>query len=344
LTVPRVASLLAVATALLTPTAARAQITIGQLPIGTPTTPCTSGPFDLWQSKVAAGSGYTAPASGVITSWSTTAAAGGEQQLEFKVFRANGENSVRVVAHDGPRKLTPNTVNSFGLRIPVQAGDIIGLNNLNASLATPNACQFETGDLRDGLVGGQGNVGVGGTIPFDPAVVGDRFRMNVAAKLLLPPTITSVSPGSGSFGRGAEVTITGSEFADVKEVDFGQAPAYLFKVESETQITAIAPGLTPVDGVSAIAAPVTVVTAAGTAFSPMSFTYRGCRSPRVVGRGFHAAVKLLRKAGCRLGRVKRRFAARAKGRKVIRQRPKPGAILAPETMVNLTVLDRPTDV
>jgi hypothetical protein len=344
LTAPRIASLLAVTAALLTPAGARAQITIGQLPPGTPTTPCTSGPFDLWQSRVAAGSGYTAPAPGMITSWSTTAAAGGDQQLEFKVFRPNGANSVLVVAHDGPRKLTPNAVNTFPVQIPVQAGDIIGLNDLNASLATPNACQFETGDLRDGLVGAGGNVSVGGTIPFNSAAAGDRFRMNVAARVLLAPTISSVSPATSPFRGGTEVTIRGSEFAEVKEVDFGRAPAFLFKVDSESQITAIAPGLTPINGISSIDAPVTIITAAGTAFSPGSFSFRGCRSPRLVGRTLRAAVKLLRKAGCRPGTVKRHFGVTAKAHKVVRQRPEAGKVLAPGARINLTVVDRPADV
>ena len=62
--------------------------------------------------------------------------------MTFKVFRKVGATTeYEVVAHDGPRNLTPATsangkghVNAFtGLSIPVQPGDVVGLYPTSAA-------------------------------------------------------------------------------------------------------------------------------------------------------------------------------------------------------------------
>lgn len=114
-------------------------VTIGQLAPGPPATAaCVNGPDDLLQPE------YVVPAGGVaITSWSTTAAAGAGQQLKMKVLRKIAEPArFQVVASDGPRSLTPSAVNTFNVNLPVQPGDVLGLNDQNAS-TVPNACLFD---------------------------------------------------------------------------------------------------------------------------------------------------------------------------------------------------------
>jgi hypothetical protein len=134
---------------------ASAATTIGQLAPGTATATCNTGPVDLVQPTVNGGSNYVVPAGGVaITSWSTNAAAGAGQQLKMKVFRRVGNtNTFTVVAHDGPRSLTPGTVNTFAVNIAVQPGDFVGLNDQNAGTSN-NACFFdvpgEIGNLANG--------------------------------------------------------------------------------------------------------------------------------------------------------------------------------------------------
>ncbi len=64
--------------------------------------------------------------------------------------------------------------------------------------------------------------------------------------LFLPgPTILSVSPEAGALGGGTSVVITGSGYQDygisVDAVEFGGVPATSYTVDSDTQITAIAP-------------------------------------------------------------------------------------------------------
>ncbi|PUA98040.1 IPT/TIG domain-containing protein [Acidovorax sp. 107] len=55
------------------------------------------------------------------------------------------------------------------------------------------------------------------------------------------PDITNWSPGGGSMLGGTVVTITGSGFTGASTVLFGSQPATSFTVDSDTQITAVAP-------------------------------------------------------------------------------------------------------
>ena len=55
------------------------------------------------------------------------------------------------------------------------------------------------------------------------------------------PTVSGISPSSGPATGGTIVTITGSGFTGVPEVDFGGVKATSYTVNSDTQITATAP-------------------------------------------------------------------------------------------------------
>jgi hypothetical protein len=160
---------------------AAAAVTIGQLAPGSPPAAnCNASPFDSVQPSVTGGNTYVVPATGTVTSWSTNAAAGAGQMLTMKIFRKVGEPATyMVVGHDGPRPLAPSSVNTFPASIPVEAGDVLGLNDVNASFATPNACLFDApgdrveereGDLPDGASG-----------DFD--IVESDFRLNVTAEI-----------------------------------------------------------------------------------------------------------------------------------------------------------------
>jgi hypothetical protein len=153
--------------ALVAAPAARATITVGQLPPSTSgPAMCTMGPRDLVQPSITSGVGYFVPGNGTIVSWSHRAALGLGQQLEFKVFRKVGNPATfQVVGHDGPLSLSGGVVNTFATAIPVRSGDVIGLNDANATVV-PNACvfsvpgesvRFRAGDLSDGQVGDFGS-------------------------------------------------------------------------------------------------------------------------------------------------------------------------------------------
>jgi cysteine-rich repeat protein len=83
------------------------------------------------------------------------------------------------------------------------------------------------------------------------------------------PTVSGISPNSGTVDGGTAVTITGANFTDAIAVDFGEDAA-AFAVNDDSSITALSPAAEAPDTVH-----VTVVTAGGT--SPTSpadrFTY-----------------------------------------------------------------------
>ena len=144
---------------------AAASVTIGQLaPGASPPLVCNIGPADRLQPVVGSGNSYVVPGTGTITSWSTNAGAGPDQSLTMKIFRKVGDPAFyRAVGHDGPRPLSGGLVNSFPTNIAVQAGDVLGLNNADAT-THPNACLFDAdvvgdllfraGDLNDGQEAG----------------------------------------------------------------------------------------------------------------------------------------------------------------------------------------------
>jgi IPT/TIG domain/PASTA domain len=312
------------------PVVAEAQETIGQLSPPSPGSEFHAA-SDIWQASAAPGVSYTVPSAGLITSWSTNAGPEPGQLLSFKILRPLGSEHFTVVGHDGPRPLSFGALNTFKTGIPVQAGDILALGAKNAD-AVPSAALFTTGNGADEFSGMGGDAADGAAVAQVEADT--QVRLNVTATLLLPPVISALSPASGSVRGGSTVTISGSNFAEVRGVSFGAVPAERFTVDSESQISAVAPPggtLSPVT--------VALTTAAGSATG--AFAYEGCRVPRLKNLTPKGAKRKLRMAGCRLGKVKTAISgARGSGIPVSivkRQSPKPGTVLAPGAKVSLTV-------
>ncbi|MGE0068009.1 MAG: IPT/TIG domain-containing protein [Solirubrobacterales bacterium] len=247
--------------------ASAAPITLGQLAAPGKALNCspTDG-RDEAQTAVAAGNGYLVPTAGVLTSWSTRTELKGE--LGLKVFRPFAGQYL-VLAADGPKTLTPALLMTFSVAIPVLPGDLIGIELPSFAGA---GCYFKTaleGDVHKSRLK---RVEVGGTVNFEGASTGGR--LNISATLQLPPTISSISPATGSI-KGGSVTIAGTDFAGVSAVTIGAAPVP-FQFDSEGQITATVP---PSKTLAAV--PVTVTTVAGTATSVQPFVYEGCRVPKL---------------------------------------------------------------
>jgi hypothetical protein len=68
---------------------------------------------------------YAVPSDGVVTSWSFLAGSS-VTDMKFKVARSAGGNSFTVVGDDVSRTPLANQLNTFFLRMPVRAGDVIG--------------------------------------------------------------------------------------------------------------------------------------------------------------------------------------------------------------------------
>jgi hypothetical protein len=329
---------------------AEATVTIGQLPAPDPAAACFNGPNDIYQSSLASGNTYVAPAAGVITSWSTEASSGAGQTLKMKVFRPLGGTSFLVVGQDGPRSLDPGVLNTFPTDIAVQPGDVIGLNDQNAT-AVSNACLTTTSEVGDAFAASSTgpDAANGATITMEPVEGG--YRLNVSATLLEAPTITTVTPPAGASSGGTSVTIAGTEFAEVQSVRFG-ATAASYTVNSEVQITAAAPSA------STGPVPVTVTTLAGTAISSQQFTYEApttpgpaptptpapisapaktCTVPKLKGKSLKVARRAIIRADCNVGRVNKKKDLKAAGAKVVGQSSKPGSVLPARTAVNVTL-------
>jgi hypothetical protein len=309
---------------------ASALVTVGQVaPVPDPEIECgaLSG-FDEFQRTVVSGASYAVPApGGVLTSWSTNAGPGAGQKFELKVFRPTGPNSYLVVAHDGLRALTPGVLNTFPVSIPVLPGDVVGMYLPSELESAPTVCFFETGDPLDIGAWRAGNNPDGSTITVEGEE--GEFRENISATLLPPPTVGGIGTTSGSIQGGTPVLITGANFAQVKGVSFGATPA-TFAVNSEGQITATSPPSTTLSSV-----PITVTTVAGAISSATTFTYVGCKVPKLSGKKLKASKKALKKGDCKLGKVKKVGDATAKTGKVVKQNPKPGKILVPGSKVGI---------
>jgi hypothetical protein len=118
-------------------------------------------------------------------------------------------------------------------------------------------------------------------------------------------------------------------------VTFGSTPA-TFSVNSEANITTTAPAA------GAGTVPVTVTTVAGTASAPQQFTYsapptptpvvtvvppRTCKVPNLHGRKLKGAKNGLRKADCKVGKLRKKKGVTAKDGKVVKQTPKAGTVV-----------------
>jgi hypothetical protein len=75
------------------------------------------------------GNEYAAPSPGVITSWSFQASFGAVPQgLKLKVGRTASGADFTIVGESAPKNPVSNQLNTYtDVRIPVQAGDVIGL-------------------------------------------------------------------------------------------------------------------------------------------------------------------------------------------------------------------------
>jgi hypothetical protein len=126
-----------------------------------------------------------------------------------------------------------------------------------------------------------GYAGTFASVQLPTLKAGLRFQVNydtsdVSLTVVADPTrpsITGLSPNSASSAGGQQIIITGANFLAVKSVLFGSVPALRYTVDSNTQITAIAPAH------AAASTFVAVTTATGSA--QMAFTYTNGPIPAI---------------------------------------------------------------
>jgi hypothetical protein len=341
--------LAAVVLAALPATAASAPVAIGQIPTSTPPVICIGGnTADLFQLSVDSGSGYVVPPGYTeITSWSTYASAGEGQVWELRVYDVQSETQYVVVRTDTAHTLAGSQINTFPTEIPVAAGDVVGVAELN-SVGIDSACSIKTDQVADQY---------GQHVPAIEFHTGDTFstifkyRVNLSATLEARPAVGSISPESGPATGGTSVLIAGHDLTGAKSVSFGAIAATRFKVESDNAIEAVAPAAAEgtVD--------VTVTNAAGTspALAGDRFTYVKpadgppvggpgpstpavrCVVPRLIGKKLAPARRALKRSHCRVGRVRGKRGAEARVKK---QSARPGKTLPGGTLVSFRLASR----
>lgn len=161
-------------------------------------------------------------------------------------------------------------VQSFPTVLPIQKGMWISL------------AMSETASL--GFQEGPGQLVEWGFEPFESESPGENesevFPEELAgfnAEIQPAPTVASLGTTSGSTAGGTPVTINGTDLENATSVSFGSNPAASYTVNSESQITAVAPANTTDASVS-----VTVTTIAGNATAPQQFGYVAPPAPPAV--------------------------------------------------------------
>jgi hypothetical protein len=271
------------------------------------------------------GANLTSPVDGAIVRWRLQDATGGPFYL--RVLRPNGSGG--YMAAGTSNAVTPSGpgLQTFTANLPIKAGDLIGIDPTNA---TDKVGVAEAAGAGYGFIFPP---------PFDGATVAPSGVVNgkeieLSAEVQPTPTVTSIAPDFGPVGGGTTVTITGTDLASASAVKFGDLPAASFKAESETKITAVAPASAKVGAVD-----VTVTTLAGTSAAGKadSFYYEGCVVPKLKGKNVRNSKRALGRAGCKLGKVSKRRAAKKKKGKVLTQSAKASKVLVPGTKVNITI-------
>jgi hypothetical protein len=126
------------------PSSALASTQIGQTFVPTE----AWGPGTFLQSTSPAGQ-YSAPSTGVITSWSFRAGGLPAISIKLKVARAAGGDHFTIVGSSPLKPPVPGVLNTYtDVRIPVQAGDFLGLylDTNNGHVSAPQGAVAGYGD------------------------------------------------------------------------------------------------------------------------------------------------------------------------------------------------------
>lgn len=156
-----------------------------------------------------------------------------------------------------------------GTEVVITGSGFLGTTNVRFGTAGP-AIAFSvdsdtqiTADAPPSAAGVR-NIRIRTGVGTSPVVPAGRFVYGAA------PTVTTLSPSSGTREGGTEVIITGTDFTGATKVAFGLAgPATSFTVDSDTQITAVAPPSS-----AAVKRHVSVRTPAGTSAASSADLYR----------------------------------------------------------------------
>lgn len=125
---------------------ASAATTIGDTTT-TPNALCGIGTYTFIQ-VTSPSDGYAVPSAGVITSWQYRPG-GQAASVKLKVVRSTGGSNYRTVGESAAQAIIPAALNNFPTRVPVAAGDRIGIfvDTPNSFVCTAGAASYDSGLL-----------------------------------------------------------------------------------------------------------------------------------------------------------------------------------------------------
>lgn len=292
-------------------------------PFGGATLSCGLSPCTLVQDALP-GAVLTSPVDGAVVRWQFL---GADTRFAYKLRVLKPEGGLGLTGAGTSDAVTPvgSGKESFPTVLPIRAGQRVGINLVpGASIAEREVGGADYLIFRPILLDGQTRA----------ASEGRAAELAFNAEVQPAPKITSVSPIAGSVQGGNTVTIAGTDLEGASAVSFGGAAAASYRVDSAGQITAVAPAVSQASAVT-----VSVTTIAGTATSPTPYGYSAepCVTPKLKGMKLNAAKRKLKKARCRIGRVKATKGATARTGKVVKQMPRPGKARPVGTKVNVTL-------
>ncbi len=301
-------------------TPASLNITYTGMPTVTAVTP-SSGPTGGGTSVTITGTGFTGatavafgatPATGyTIVSSSqinATAPSGSAGTVDITVTTANGTSAIS--ASDRYTYVAAPTVTAVSPTAgPTAGGTSVVITGTGFLAASPTgAVKFGGANAtytinNNTQITATAPANAAGTYDITVTTPGGTSATSAADQYtyVAAPTVTSVSPNTGTTGGGTTVTITGTGLSGATAVTFGGSPAIGYTVNSGTQITATAPSgsagtvdirVTTVGGTSAISASdqfTYVAAPAVTAVSPIAGPTGGGMTVVISGSGFAAA-------------------------------------------------------
>jgi hypothetical protein len=270
-------------------------------------------------------SNLSSPVSGTVIRWRLNQTVGGPFRL--RVLRPNGGLVYTTVGTSDPVSSPSPELQTFPAAVRIQAGDTIALEAL------------EPADDQGGFVFNLPSFSFivwkpppPDGIPTEGQTIDEEEAVALNADVHPTPTVTSVTPGSGNIRGGTKVKLAGTDFIGVSELSFGGKTVTSFTVDSENQISLTTPGVSK-PGPAAI----TITTPGGTSPPASPFTYKACKVPKLKDKTLGQARKRLRKANCRLGKVKHAETAGQGSGRVVKQRPPSGLFKPPGTRVRVTL-------
>jgi hypothetical protein len=293
-----------------------------------------------------AGANTVSPITGTVIRWRLLDADGGPFKL--RVLRPAGGSTFTGVATSAGETPANHGLQTFTTSLPVQAGDLIGLDNAHVTgdhIGTAPVAGAEFSYWSPPLADGASLARTGG----------QAVEMSFNAEVQPPPVVSALGSSSGPAAGGTSVLIAGTDLENTTSVTFGGIPAAFGQV-TESSLVATTP--------PSAAGPVlvTVKTLAGSSTATQSFSYQNapaasppaspapvptpvpnptpgktCTVPKLAGKSLKVSKTKIKGADCKVGKVTKKKGAKAATGKVVGQSEKPGTVVPAGTVVKVTL-------